>query len=202
MRTTIKLIAMTMVLALGTAQAGVTITVEQDGSNVVATGGGTLNTTDLTPQGLFGSISAISGTPGYIGMGPTNVPNVEGYSAITGPLTMGSGPLTQASTGTGNNFDLNAESSFLFVPTSYVSGTSLTASATYTKQTIASLGLNPGTYTWTWGTGINADSFTVQIGGVPAVPEPSAAVLAVFGAAFTAYGWSRHRRATRRQAAA
>jgi hypothetical protein len=36
-----------------------------------------------------------------------------------------------------------------------------------------------------------------------AVPEPSTAIMAAFGAvAFLAYGWSRHRRAQRRQAAA
>jgi hypothetical protein len=36
-----------------------------------------------------------------------------------------------------------------------------------------------------------------------AVPEPSTAIVAVFGAvAFVAYGWSRHRREQRRQAAA
>jgi hypothetical protein len=34
-------------------------------------------------------------------------------------------------------------------------------------------------------------------------PEPSTAIVAVFGTvAFLAYGWSRHRRAQRRQAAA
>ena len=39
--------------------------------------------------------------------------------------------------------------------------------------------------------------------GPTAVPEPSTAIVAAFGAvAFLAYGWSRHRRAQRRQAAA
>jgi hypothetical protein len=36
-----------------------------------------------------------------------------------------------------------------------------------------------------------------------AVPEPSTAILAAFGSVtFITYGWSRHRRAQRRQAAA
>jgi hypothetical protein len=44
-----------------------------------------------------------------------------------------------------------------------VSGTQLKNTATYTGQTISSLGLTPGTYTWTWGTGAHADSFVLVI---------------------------------------
>jgi hypothetical protein len=79
----------------------------------------------------------------------------------------------------------------------------LNATDTYAGQTISSLGLTPGTYTWTWGTGAHADSLTVQIGPA-AIPEPSTAIIALSGAvAFGSYyGWSRHRRHQRRQAAA
>ena len=44
----------------------------------------------------------------------------------------------------------------------------------FAGQTFASIGLSPGTYAWTWGSGIDADSFTVEIG--PAVPEPASAL--------------------------
>jgi hypothetical protein len=56
------------------------------------------------------------------------------------------------------------------VPVGYVSGTVLSDSATWTGQSLASLGLTPGTYTYTWGSGIHADSATVQIGNT--TPEP------------------------------
>jgi hypothetical protein len=92
----------------------------------------------------------------------------------------------------------------LFFPAPYVSGNSLNATDTYANTTISGLGLTPGTYTWTWGTGAHADSLTVQVGpGAPTgAPEPSTALVAVIGAAaFVTYGWSRHRREQRRQAA-
>jgi hypothetical protein len=47
------------------------------------------------------------------------------------------------------------------------------------------------------------ETFTLKLDpSVPSVPEPSTALVAVFGAvAFIAYGWSRHHREQRRQAA-
>ena len=53
---------------------------------------------------------------------------------------------------------------------------------TFAGQTFASLGLTPGTYTWTWGddpavagfTPDNSDSFTLQIGPIP---EPTTAIV-------------------------
>ena len=50
----------------------------------------------------------------------------------------------------------------LSVPTGYVSGTALSDSATYSGTTLATLGVTPGTYVWTWGTGAN-QKFTLQI---------------------------------------
>ena len=50
----------------------------------------------------------------------------------------------------------------LSVPRGYVSGTVLSDSATYSGATLATLGVTPGTYVWTWGTGAN-QNFTLQI---------------------------------------
>jgi hypothetical protein len=71
----------------------------------------------------------------------------------------------------------------LNLPNGYVSGSPLSATSTYTSQTFASLGLTPGTYTWTWGSGPTADSFTVQIG---AVPEPTSSLLVCLSLVFAA----------------
>jgi hypothetical protein len=46
----------------------------------------------------------------------------------------------------------------------------------WNNQTFDSLGVTPGTYEWTWGTGMN-QNFTLQIGPAAAVPEPSSVLL-------------------------
>jgi len=57
----------------------------------------------------------------------------------------------------------------LGVPHGYVSGTILSDSMTFNNATFASLGLTPGTYVWTWGTGLENQNFTLVIesAGVP-----------------------------------
>jgi MYXO-CTERM domain-containing protein len=71
----------------------------------------------------------------------------------------------------------------LFLPAGYISGHSLSDSATYDDATFASLQATPGTYTWTWGTGTHADSFTLQIGPVATTPEPASLTLLAMGLA-------------------
>ena len=69
------------------------------------------------------------------------------------------------------------------MPSGYVSGANLSETAAYNGATFASLHLTPGTYTWSWGTGANADSFTLQIGPLAVVPEPASLALLVMGLA-------------------
>jgi hypothetical protein len=77
----------------------------------------------------------------------------------------------------------------LILPTSYVSGTFLSATDTYDSTTIAALGLTPGTYTYTWGIGPHADSLVLYI-----VPKPASFVLMRTGLVGRAvHGWRRRR---------
>ena len=104
--------------------------------------------------------------------------NFDLYSGLfTGPTNFGSGLVTFADTGRGdsvgiriNPFDGNVPNGLLFVPQGYVSGAALSDSMTFNNATFASLGVTPGTYVWTWGTGLPNQNFTLQIGGA-GVPD-------------------------------
>ena len=56
-------------------------------------------------------------------------------------------------------------SSFCSCQMGYVSGAALSNSTTYNNVTFASLGVTPGTYVWTWGTGANQNFTLRSIGG-------------------------------------
>jgi hypothetical protein len=53
----------------------------------------------------------------------------------------------------------------LGVPHGYVSGAALSDSMTFNNETFAAMGLTPGTYVWSWGTGLPNQNFTLIIGG-------------------------------------
>jgi PEP-CTERM motif len=61
---------------------------------------------------------------------------------------------------------------------------------------LVSLGVTPGVYTWTWGSGAEADSFTLIAGNVP---EPSTWAMMLLG--FAGLGYAGYRRAKEPRAA-
>jgi hypothetical protein len=165
------------------ANASLLITITQVGSDVVATASGTINITDLILLPLDrGAEIGIAPARAYVMEGVPGTGLGDVYGGFIGPLAFGPGGGQDPTSGSGDSVGMIAGDGELVVPSSYVSGTRLSATDTYSNQTFSSLGLTPGTYTWTWGTGANADSVTVQIVAASVVPEPSTAVLAVIGA--------------------
>ena len=158
-------VAVTSLFSVQPAQA-YTVTLQQMGSNVVATGSGAINLTGLTPFGLTQLSSLMEASSGTIHTGQLGV--AAGYTGFTGPTSFGSGGLFFADAGSGDLAGIsNAPfANFIFVPESYVSNTALSSSATWNNATLASLGVTPGTYVWTWGMGAN-QRFTLRIGAVP-----------------------------------
>jgi hypothetical protein len=70
--------------------------------------------------------------------------------------------------------------------------------STFDGATLAGLGVTDGTYVWTWGTGADADSFTLQIGPPPTgVLEPAS--LALFCAGVVGLGLIRRKRTLQRR---
>ena len=184
------------------ARAGLLITIEQVGTDVVTAGSGTLDLTGTTLAGPgAGRVAGINGFFTSIILGPTTPTIPDIYFGLTGP-SFGTGLGLLATSGSGDLFGIGtptAASGSFVVPRGYQSGSPLSATDIYANQTLSSprLGLIPGTYQYS----LPSDTITVQIG--PAVPEPSTAVLAVIGGVCgLAYVLVRKRRSERRQGAA
>jgi len=167
-------------LSLQPARANYIVTLEQVGSNVVATGTGAIDLTGLTLNGTtptedpfmnphIGEI--LTGASGF-------TDSYAGGPAFTGPGNFGSGlPTVTASSGSGDLVGIFGISFSLGVPEDYVSGNALSDTSTYNNATFSTLGVTPGTYEWTWGTGAN-QNFTLQIG--PAAAPDSGSTFALF----------------------
>lgn len=179
--------AIALGLGLSTApnvQAAFIATVVPSGPNVVVTGAGSI---DLAGLSLYGTGLLRAGLlpMGYLsqpafGIGSTSYESTTDYTGFSGPVTYGSGGFTAASSGGGDKIVFQAGT--LDVPAGYVSGTHLSDTSTYAGATFASLGVTPGTYVWTWGSGRDADSFTLNITDhVVATPEPASLALLTAG---------------------
>ena len=166
------------------------INVVQDGTNVVATGSGSIDAADLTLEGGDTFSAAIAGSIAGVGVG--GGPSVGVYGNSSGPSNFGTGGFTDASMGTGDDFGTCGCGGPLVLPEHYVSGSPLAGTGTWDNTTLSGLGLTTGTYTWTWGTGADADSLVVNIGNVSAVPEPAS--LSILGAGFAGLGLIRRRK--------
>jgi hypothetical protein len=189
-------VAMGFATLSGQLRAGIVIDVSQVGANVVMNGSGSVDLSTLTRVGDGAEFINVSPAQGSIALGATPLGDINIYGSITGPGSFGTGITSTASSGTGDIFGLEGPNlsgfgkTVLDLPINYVSGSALSASDTYDNTTIAAMGLAPGTYTWTWGAGGEADSLTINISGVP---EPQSLTLAATAAGLLS-GLAFHRR--------
>jgi VPDSG-CTERM motif len=175
-------LAIVIVLGLSVRPAqAYTVTLQELGPNVVASGGGAIDLTGLTFNFIHsGTLAGIGPSSATIVTGPTLGFADVYFGIISGPTSFGSGQNTSANSGSGDAvgrvdggpFDL------IFLPTGYVSGNALSDVSTYNNATFASLGVTPGTYVWTWGTGVN-QNFTLQIG--PTVVPDAGSTVSLLG---------------------
>jgi len=121
--------------------------------------------------------------------GPTTALPTSLYSGFSTLPNFGPGGFAAASSGSGDL--VGVIFSTLTVPQGYVSGNALSDSSTYDNATFFSLGVTPGTYEWTWGTGAN-QNFTLQIG--PAgVPDAGSTIGLLFLSLIGLFGLNRLR---------
>jgi hypothetical protein len=165
-RCSIAAFSLALAWSAPTASASMIITVAQIGPNVIMTASGAINTASLLLSSSAGGfVPSIQPNAATIQFGAYPTFSAEQYTGATaGPANFGPGApsddgIIYASSGSGSSIIFSPGQ--LWVPIGYISGAALSASATYDNATLASLGISPGTYTWTWGNGPTADSFTV-----------------------------------------
>ncbi len=169
------LVALVSCWALGPAFATLTFTFAESGGNVELAVSGSVNTTALTNTAGGASCSVSSTLAGVV---PSTARvqlcspgvSVQPYTGLSGPASVGAGAVRLATSNSGDAVFLYGSSGELYLPFGYVSGTPLSASATFNGTTIPSMGLTPGTYTWTFGSGPSADTVVVQISSVVTPP--------------------------------
>ena len=149
------------------------VTITQSGPNVVWSGSGSFNLTDLALVGSAPITSGFSTNQAIWIAGATLTPpgstgQQYGGASLTYPTTFALGTQTGGpSATTGSMFGVltgGVSGRTIVVPDGYVSGTSISGSTTYASQTISSMGLSGGTYIWSWGAGANASSLVMVIG--------------------------------------
>lgn len=160
-------------------------------------GGGTLNLQDLSiGQNTGGSNGFLFPSFGvYHGagvcVGATTQVSIFGGLSFVGPASFGTGDSSFADIILGDFGGIRGEvlggsPAGVIVADTYTSGATLSGTSIFTGQTFASLGLTPGTYTWTWGVD-NPDSYTLNI-GTNSTPVPGP--LPIIGVA-AAFNYSR-----------
>lgn len=176
------------------------INITQAGRDVIAAGSGTINTAGLTISSTSAGSATVVPNLGVVSLGaPTSETNVY-LGLMAGPATFGSRGQTDASSGRGDTLAfallLARPNGFLAVPVGYVSGSALSNNSTWDNTSIAALGLTPGTYVYTWGSGATADSLTLNI-GANGTPEPGTMFLLGLGGLALALRHFRKRDAAR-----
>jgi len=173
--------------AIADANSTFTVTLNQVGPNVLATGSGAIDLTGLSSFGSTFASPEMYPAHGIMGTGPSGT--VDVYTGSSGPASFGPGFGGFPSTTSGDSVFLEDFGLGIDVPQGYVSGTSLSSSATY-SGTLASLNVTPGTYTWTWDAGAN--SYVLNVPPATSVPEPG--MLTLLGLGLTGIGLSRRKR--------
>jgi hypothetical protein len=181
-----RLLILSLVIgAVQTSRAALIMTVVESGGNVLATASGStdithasiIDTTSLAGPGLwgeFGGFIRVGGPGGNIGPDTRLVVGVSGPGAW---IRMDQ-PFIDATTSSPGKDFLGARSdgNQVYLPAGYVSGTPINAFSLWAGHKLASLGLTPGSYKWTWGTGSADESLTITV-----IPEPSASLIVIAG---------------------
>jgi IPT/TIG domain len=165
---------------VGFAHGAATINISEVGPNVVMTGSGTIDTTNMFACGSspFPPGRAVA-LQGFITVGDPNltspIPLCGNNYGTTNPLVFGTSYAQYANTGTGTTpFGFDSGGLF-YVPSGYVSGSALAVTSTFQNTDLATLGFTPGTYIYNIDTGSGIqDTITLTISNPVAPPTVTA----------------------------
>jgi hypothetical protein len=162
---------------LGSARAVITLTLEEDGlGDVTFMGSGTFNPTGLVQQPSdagAGSVIRPAQSEFQIYPVPSQLLNI--YTGVTAPANFGNGGQT-AATGAASGFVISYIDGALGIDERYVDGDAFSTSVLFPDTDLESLGVTPGTYTWSWG-GDSGDSIVLNV--MEPIPEPAGVLVAM-----------------------
>ncbi len=178
-----------LVFSVEPSGAVVLITASEESGNVIFAANGVLDLDGLAFDGNIQQAGAficpdgcgLAGDVGLVEVGSAATQAVDTYTGLVSatPASFGSGSFENATSGSGDfvGFTANINTTYLVVPTGYVSGNSIASLATYAGATFASLGMTPGVYTYL----LPKDRVTLVIGNASAVPLPATLPLLATG---------------------
>jgi hypothetical protein len=163
----------TLLLYGSISQAAVTINVVESGGDVIGTSSGSINLAALSgPLSTLHDSGVVIGTAVEAGasiiiVGPSFTADL--WSGVVPPAIFSTGDWIADSFDGGSVYvgaAMTTSRNGIYVPPGYVSGTPVDGTSTWSGHTFATLGLIPGTYVFTWGSDVTADSLTINISNV------------------------------------
>ncbi|MEZ5386556.1 MAG: PEP-CTERM sorting domain-containing protein [Prosthecobacter sp.] len=169
------------------SHAAVIINAIESGGDVIFSASGSFDLGGVSHSAIVFAVPGIAPTidgrrvrvGGAVGGVSIDIYRSLSFVPPSGPFGTGPGFISPDSV-TGDSFGIDLNS--ISVPAGYISGTALAGTMTFAGETFSSLGITEGTYQWTWGSGGNADSLTLNIS-----PEPSRAFLTISGLALLVF---------------
>ncbi len=160
-------IAIVGVFFVGATVSGeilITITESDAGIAIVAEGKANVSALSFGADGLVGNSDfAFHAGSGMVRVGPVASTRARTYSGLSGPTVLGGNLDGRTVVGDGDVVGILAKRQLLVMPAGYVSGTPVYGTTEYPGLSLGDLGVEEGTFRWTWGERVNGDSLVVRI---------------------------------------
>ena len=148
------------------ASGNFNVTISQVGLDVVWSGSGFFNLAALSSTGPGSVSSGFNAGQAIWAIGVSAATDTYSGTSLTYPTSFGTGGVGVTSSSGSTVGILPGPPGVpraLYVPSGYVSNTTISGSATYANNTIAGMGLSAGTYTWNFTTGGNSTALVMNI---------------------------------------